>query len=227
MSIGPPTPNMQYITTYSQITRKVVHWAEWEKISPTSSELLLHSVMKGDCFRAIFNAAMKHNAILKDIDVQVKPRAIIALKEFMPGTLILVPSSNSIVLNDYKTAMTATPKAGVSLGEITVNSTSAFAWLYPHVFCGTPDPEKPTMMVPAWIVPGVVDDELTNMAWDCDLKLTANPIANLRVPLLVNTRHVAKGDKLYVAKLAKKRTATDIRFVSATPEPPAKASKVV
>ena len=195
---------------------KVVDWKCWKNSTPYNSVAMEISVVQGMICKALWDKAKEHESIIQWLIIHSKPRNIYAKKEFKANELKLVPST--LKIDAHPSISASVPRSAVDLGVILIgpdNKSGFRLWLSSHTFiCEDDTNPTPKLVSPAFLVPYGSDDSDVNMRWDSDLSgCTVTNTDHLKIPLLVNTRAIKKGEKLFVKKPPdEKALAVEIEF---------------
>jgi hypothetical protein len=197
----------------NQQATMILKWKQWENHAPYSSLAMEICMVQGSIYKVLWNLANEHSEIPQWLRIETKPRNVCTLKGFNTSELKLVPST--LKIDCILDAPDCVPRCAVDLGVVSMGAkttaqTKFRCLLQPHTFISEDlSDDAPRLVSPAWLVSHTGDDKDVNMAWSLDLsKCNRKSTDQVEVPLLVNTRVLKKGDRLFLKKPPESKVCT-------------------
>jgi hypothetical protein len=186
--------------------KTIMSWSVWERYAPHNALAMELKVVQGSIYKALWGLANEHRDIPQWVRIETAPNNVCSLKAFKLHELKLVPSTLKIdCIPDSPDCVL--PKGAVDLGVVSMCAFDKYRfWLQPHglhafKFDGAMTTDAQKLCVPAWLVQYASDDAHVNMEWSNDLsKCDRTSTAEFEVPILVNSRTVKKGERLFLKK---------------------------
>ena len=205
-------------------TREVLQglWSRYRETVDGSDEKELHAkIAAAPFFESIMTStqlhsrlcdlAVQHESVLEGVKMHMKPKSVLATKNFDKHKLVLVPWSNKVLFGPEE------PKQSLKLQVPFELSNSAF-WLKPWV---VPPKSDNDIVVPYWFMSTDSTDSNMEVWWvKCD---------DFKLPVARNTRAIKSGEPLVLAGLQSKGTVAplfgSVSSGSADSKPPKKQRK--
>ena len=184
--------------TKARVRKYMPGYSANDSCCPTASVGWKLEVAKGIGHMALFGTSckLKDEAVIRDIAVLINPLSLRALRDFKIGEVRLVASSQKIDRSGKSKAAGVLP-----MGEVTLEGETIALEVSPHFaapLASSGEPNKNAWTALFWAIPEPEKNDKSNMAIFHEVEEVHGH--HLRVPVMINTTTLAKGDFLFCIK---------------------------
>ncbi|CAK9015277.1 unnamed protein product [Durusdinium trenchii] len=182
--------------------KEVEFWKEHWVDHGLHHDSFREGILRGKVMLALTELGLKHQDVLKGLDVILKPcKGVQAKKAFAPGKCILVPLTFKLTFADEAKTLQS---GAVSLGPLSQNSCDQIIWGYLLPCQILPTEERQGFIAPFWSVACSSEKDETNMELVPknlpDQSHKGLETVAVTIPIMKNCRKIEPGENLVCFK---------------------------